>query len=138
MNDKKQQILIVDDHSDLRKLLRMTLEALDCDLHEADNGLKALSMMRVLKPDVVILDVMMPGGIDGYQVCQAIKADPSTSKTYVILLSARGQKTDIEEGERVRADCYMVKPFSPLEMIEKIMIINKPDYNDNYGCGIKK
>lgn len=114
------KILIVDDQSDIRKLLRMTLAMLDCELHEADNGLGALSMIRELHPDVVILDVMLPGGLDGYQICQAIKADPVTASSRIILLSARGQKSDIEEGHRVGADCYMVKPFSPLKLIEEI------------------
>ncbi|MDD5329946.1 MAG: response regulator [Sulfuricella sp.] len=121
----KLKILIVDDQSDLRKLLRMTLALIDCDVHEADSGLAAMATMRTLKPDVVILDVMLPGGIDGYQVCQAIKADPSTKKAFVLLLSARGQKSDKEEGRRVGADGYMVKPFSPLELIETIKTLCK-------------
>ncbi len=121
----KLKILIVDDQSDLRKLLRMTLALIDCDLHEADSGLGAMTMMRTLKPDVVILDVMLPGGIDGYQVCQAIKTDPVMKKAFVLLLSARGQKSDMEEGRRVGADGYMVKPFSPLELIETIKFMHK-------------
>ncbi|MGE5469496.1 MAG: response regulator [Bacteroidota bacterium] len=116
----KRQILIVDDQSDLRKLIRMTLEPLGCDLHEAENGLAALSLVRSVKPEVVILDAMMPGGVDGYQVCQAIKSDPQTRRIKVIMVTARGQKTDIEEGQRVMADCYLVKPFSPLRLIEEV------------------
>lgn len=117
----RKQILIVDDQSDLRKLLRMTLAVLDCDLYEADNGLAALSMTRALKPAVVILDVMMPGDLNGYQVCQAIKSDPLTRQAKVIMLSARGQQTDIEEGRRVMADSYIVKPFSPLKLVEEVL-----------------
>lgn len=116
----RKKILVVDDNAELRKLLRLTLQAIDCELHEADNGLAAIAMTRTLKPEVIILDVMMPGGIDGYQVCQAIKADPATRKTHVLLLSARGQKSDIEAGHRAGADGYMVKPFSPLELIKTI------------------
>jgi len=118
---ERKQILIVDDQSDLRKLLRMTLAVVDCDLYEADNGLAALSMIKALKPSVIILDVMLPGGINGYQVCQAIKADPQTCQTKVIMLSARGQQADIEEGRRVMADCYIVKPFSPLKLLEEVV-----------------
>ncbi len=117
----RKQILIVDDQSDLRKLLRMTLAVVDCDLYEADNGLAALSMTRALKPAVVILDVMMPGDLNGYQVCQAIKSDPLTRQAKVIMLSARGQQTDIEEGRRVMADSYIVKPFSPLKLVEEVL-----------------
>jgi len=116
----RRQILIVDDQSELRKLIRMTLEPLDCDLHEAETGLEALAKVRSLKPSVVILDVMLPGGIDGYQVCQAIKSDPQTQQTRVIMVTARGQKSDIEEGLRVMADCYLVKPFSPMQLVREV------------------
>lgn len=117
---QRRQILIVDDQSELRKLIRMTLEPLGCDLHEAETGMAALAMVRSLKPSVVILDVMLPGGVDGYQVCQAIKADPATRQTRVIMVTARGQQVDIEEGLRARADCYLVKPFSPLQLMQEV------------------
>lgn len=119
MNEKRR-ILIVEDQADLRKLLRLTLAVVDCELHEADSGQAALSLLKTLKPDTVILDIMLPGGIDGYQICRAIKADPATSRTFVILLSARGQKSDIEEGRRAGADCYLLKPFSPLELVKTV------------------
>lgn len=116
----KRLILIVEDQSELRKLIRMTLAPLDCELHEAETGLDALAKVRSLRPAVVILDVMLPGGIDGYQVCQAIKSDPQTRLTRVIMVTARGQKSDIEEGRRVMADCYLVKPFSPMQLIREV------------------
>lgn len=119
MSDKRL-ILIVDDQSELRKLIRMTLAPLDCELHEAETGLEAMVKVRSLRPAVVVLDVMLPGGIDGYQVCQAIKSDPQTCHTRVIMVTACGQKTDIEEGQRVMADCYLVKPFSPLQLIKEV------------------
>lgn len=119
MNQRKR-ILIVEDQSDLRRLLRMTLEMVECEVHEADNGPQGLSMAMAVKPDIVILDVMLPGGIDGCQICRMIKKDPATRNTYVILLSARNQKTDIEAGLAAGADRYMSKPFSPLELVEAI------------------
>lgn len=115
-----RRILIVDDQSDLRKLIRLALEPLGCELHEVANGMDALAAVRSLKPEVVILDVMLPGGIDGYQVCQAIKQDPLTRSIKVIMLSARGQKSDVEEGYRVQADRYIVKPFSPLDLLGEL------------------
>lgn len=114
------RILIVEDQSDVRRLLRMTLAPLGWDVHETGNGAEAMRITAELHPDVVILDVMLPGEIDGYRVCQAIKAAPDTAGAYVIILSARGQRQDIEEGRRVHADHYMVKPFSPQELIEVI------------------
>lgn len=112
----KKRILIVDDQGELRKLVRMTLEFGDYELHEAEDGQRALDLSKAIKPDLVILDVMMPGEIDGFQTCEALKKDDNAP--YVLLLTARGQKSDIEEGERVGADTYLVKPFSPLELID--------------------
>lgn len=114
----KKRILIVDDQGELRKLVRMTLDFGDYELHEAENGQRALELAKVVQPDLVILDVMMPGDVDGYQVCEILKQDSSEKNPYVILLTARGQKRDLEEGERVGADNYLVKPFSPLELID--------------------
>jgi DNA-binding response OmpR family regulator len=98
----------------------MTLDFGDYELDEAEDGDRALKLANVIHPDLVILDVMMPGGIDGYQVCEKLKQRTSGSVPYVILLTARGQKDDLEEGKRVGADSYLVKPFSPLELINKV------------------
>jgi two-component system phosphate regulon response regulator PhoB len=116
----KKIILIVDDQGELRKLVRMTLEFGDYELHEAENGQRALELSKVIQPDLVILDVMMPGDINGYQVCEKLKQGQNEKVPYVLLLTARGQKSDVEEGERVGADNYLVKPFSPLELIDNV------------------
>jgi DNA-binding response OmpR family regulator len=116
----KKIILIVDDQGELRKLVRMTLEFGDYELHEAENGQRALEISKVIQPDLVILDVMMPGDINGYQVCEKLKQGQNKKVPYVLLLTARGQKSDIEVGERVGADNYLVKPFSPLELIDNV------------------
>ena len=113
-------VLIVDDQDELRKLIRMTLDFGDYELHEAENGHRALELAKVLQPDLVILDVMMPGEFDGYQVCERLKQDSKNKNPYVMLLTARGQKSDFEEGKRVGADSYLVKPFSPLELIVNV------------------
>ena len=116
----KKIILIVDDQGELRKLVRMTLEFGDYELHEAENGQRALELSKVVQPDLVIFDVMMPGDINGYQVCEKLKQGQNEKVPYVLLLTARGQKSDVEEGERVGADNYLVKPFSPLELIDNV------------------
>jgi DNA-binding response OmpR family regulator len=117
---RKKRILIVDDQGELRKLVRMTLDFGDYELHEAENGQRALELTKVIQPDLIILDVMMPGEFDGYQVCEKLKQVSSEKIPYVILLTARGQKTDREEGARVGADDYLIKPFSPLELIDNV------------------
>ena len=116
----KKIILIVDDQGELRKLVRMTLECDDYELHEAKNGQQALELATLMQPDLVILDVMMPGEFDGYQVCNKLKEDGSDKIPYVILLTAKGQMTDLKEGIRAGADNYLVKPFSPLELIKYV------------------
>ncbi|MFN5048008.1 response regulator transcription factor [Roseateles sp.] len=113
-------VLIVDDHADIRRLIRMTLEFEDYQIHEAVDGESALQLAAVLRPDVVLLDVMMPGSMDGLEVCARLKAEPRYAGMQVVLLSARGQARDREAGLRAGADAYMVKPFSPLQLIEHL------------------
>ncbi len=115
-----KRVLIVEDQADIRKLIRMTLEFEDYEIHEAADGSFGLRMASAVKPDLVLLDVMMPGDMDGLQVCQAIKQNPALAGMKVVLLTARGQARDREAGEKVGADEYLVKPFSPLQLIETI------------------
>lgn len=114
------RILIVDDHAELRKLVRMTLEFEDYVLAEAQDGQGALDAVATHKPDVVILDVMMPGGLSGYDVCSRIKSDARAHDTKVILLTARGQQADRARGRDAGADRYLIKPFSPLELLDSV------------------
>jgi two-component system phosphate regulon response regulator PhoB len=107
-----KKVLIVEDNVDLRALVRMTLELEDFELHEAKDGQVGLDMAKSIKPDLVVLDVMMPE-LDGLQVCRGIRADASLKHTRVMLLSARGQIEDHRLGFAAGADRYLVKPFSP-------------------------
>ena len=115
-----KRILIVEDHADIRKLIRMTLEYAEYELDEAADGGLGLRLAQLAKPDLVLLDVMMPGELDGLQVCRRIKADPRLAGTRVVLLTARGQVKDREAGLAAGADAYLVKPFSPLQLIETV------------------
>ena len=115
-----KRVLIVEDQSDIRKLIRMTLEFEDYEIHEATDGSFGLRMASAVKPDVILLDVMMPGELDGLQVCQRVKADPALAGTRVVLLTARGQVRDREAGTAAGADEYLVKPFSPLQLIDTL------------------
>jgi DNA-binding response OmpR family regulator len=114
------RILIVEDQPDICKLIRMTLEFGEFEIHEAHDGETGLNMARAIMPHVMLLDVMMPGLLDGYQVCARIKQDPVLSKIQVVMLTARGQATDLAAGEAAGANAYLVKPFSPLELIERV------------------
>jgi DNA-binding response OmpR family regulator len=113
-------ILVAEDQEDIRQLIMMTLEFGDYTLHEADNGPDAWRQVQNIRPRLVLLDIMMPGGLDGYQICEKIKQDDLLSKTKVILLTARGQQSDRAYGLKMGCDAYLVKPFSPLELIDTV------------------
>lgn len=115
-----RKILIVEDHMDIRKLLKMTLEFDDFEIHEAATGDAGWQLARELQPDIVLLDVMMPGTLNGLDVCRRIKADPLTRHTKVIMLTARVQAADREAGAAAGADDYLMKPFSTLQVLETI------------------
>jgi CheY-like chemotaxis protein len=78
-----------------------------------------MAQMREGSPEVVLLDVMMPG-LDGWQVCERIRADPALADTPVVFLSARAQESDLARGAEVGADAYVTKPFDPLALIELV------------------
>lgn len=112
------KILIVDDNLQMRNLLRMTFSTHSAyQLFQAQNGTEALEIVRTEKPDIIFLDVMMPGELDGLGVCKAIKASEFKA-CFVVLLSAKGQKADIELGLESGADKYLTKPFSPIALLE--------------------
>jgi DNA-binding response OmpR family regulator len=113
------KVLIVDDQIDIRRMMHIALGD-NFELLEAADGVTALDLLRQHKPDVVLLDVMMPGEIDGLQVLQAIRADPQTMDMRVIMVSAKGQVSDYELGMHMGANAYFVKPFSPLQLVAAI------------------
>jgi CheY-like chemotaxis protein len=115
-----KRILIIEDHADIRRLIRMTLEFEDHEIHEAANADEGLEAVRQLRPHLLLLDVMMPGRMDGLDLCRLVKSDPSLGMPLVVLLTARGQRQDIEAGMKAGADAYLLKPFSPLKLIETI------------------
>ena len=114
------RVLVVDDQPDIRKLVRMTLSIGDFSVYEADTGMSALAMASNIKPKIILMDVMMPGEIDGLEACLRVKADPELADTAVIMVTARVQQADIEVGKAAGADAYLAKPFSPLQLIDTI------------------
>jgi CheY-like chemotaxis protein len=116
------RILIVDDQPDIRKLIALTLQHLDnAEIFEADNGGDGLRLALEIKPNLMLLDIMMPGSLDGYQVCEKVKKDPVLGKhTKVILLTARAQQNDLARGAQAGSDAYLTKPFSPLKLLDLV------------------
>ncbi|MHB1375129.1 MAG: response regulator transcription factor [Thauera sp.] len=113
-------ILVIEDQPEIRKLICMTMDYDGFEVHEADNGDSGLKMIKALRPGVVLLDVMMPGLLDGFQVCEQVRADPEIAATPIVMLTARGQQSDIEAGRRAGCTDYLTKPFSPLQLIETV------------------
>lgn len=109
-------ILIVDDQPDIRRLLQVTLSK-SYNIVQAEDGMTAMEAVRQHRPKIILLDVMMPGEMDGLQVLEKIKGDPQTRNILVAILSARGQTTDQEDARKRGADAYFVKPFSPLHVV---------------------
>ena len=118
------KILVSDDEKALRLLIRGTLEIGDYHILEADNGIDAWEMAIKERPDLIILDVMMPG-MSGYEVCKRIKTNPDISETKVLILTAKGQQSDEEAAWEALADFYLAKPFSPMELLSMVEEIFK-------------
>lgn len=115
----KQILLVVDDNADIRRLLQLTLGR-RFEVIEAVNGTTAWASMHHHRPRAVILDVEMPGEMDGFQLCRKIRQDPLLKDMYVILVTARSRAADIACGKECGADDYIIKPYSPLQLLEMI------------------
>jgi two-component system, OmpR family, alkaline phosphatase synthesis response regulator PhoP len=114
-----KRVLVVEDQRDLASLLAHNLRHEGLDVRTVENGSDALPSVRSWQPDLVILDLMLPG-MDGLVVCQAMRADPAIARTPVIMLTARGDEADRVSGLELGADDYVTKPFSPKELVARV------------------
>jgi len=119
---EKPLILIADDEEDVRDLVGMNLRRAGFEIEEAVDGLEALSKASRLKPDAIVLDVMMPGR-DGIRVCQELRQEDDTRNIPIIMLTARGQTQDRIAGFEKGADDYVGKPFSPKELVLRVQAL---------------
>jgi len=117
--DSKGTILVVDDNPDNVEILRAFLESRGYAVAQAPDGRTALARMDQVRPELVLLDVMMPG-MDGWQVCRAIKGHPELGGTRVVMVTAKGAFEDKFEGLRSGADDYVVKPVDFKDLLEKV------------------
>ena len=115
----KQSILVIDDEKDIQKLIQYNLEKEGYTVLLAGTGEAGLELVKTRRPDLVILDLMLPT-IDGYKVCRMLKFDEKYKKIAVIMFTARAQKSDEKLGFEVGADAYMTKPFEPNALLNKI------------------
>lgn len=117
--DEKPKVLLADDDAALRRLVGTTLGSSDFTLLHAADGDEALDVARREHPALILLDINMPRR-NGFEVCRALKDDPNTASIKVVMLTARANQADREQGRQVGADDYFVKPFSPLQLLDKV------------------
>ncbi|WP_342304158.1 response regulator [Methanolobus sp. ZRKC5] len=122
MSDIRQKILIVDDEMDALLALKVALEAEGYNIVEAKDGYEAIEKVHSEIPDVILLDLMIPG-IDGFEVCRQLKSDATYNHIPVIMLTARGEVDDKVEGIELGADDYVTKPFNLKELKARIKMI---------------
>ena len=115
----KRKILLADDDPGLRRLVGTTLGTEDFDLYHAADGDEAINVAREQLPVLILLDVNMPKK-NGFEVCRILKADPDTSSIKVVMLTARGNEADRAQGREAGADEYFIKPFSPVQLLDKV------------------
>ena len=118
----KGTILIIDDEKDLLELVRYNLEKDGFDVIVASDGASGLEIAQRHRPDLIVLDIMMPG-MDGLEVCRQLRADARTNRIPVIMLTARATEADRIVGLEMGADDYVIKPFSPRELVARVKAV---------------
>ncbi|MFY7864079.1 response regulator transcription factor [Roseateles sp.] len=121
----KAKILVVEDHADIRRLIRWALEDTGHALFEAPNGTLGLEMARTVQPDLVYLDLMMPGGLDGIEVCAQIRRDPALAHTLVVMLTADAAQQTKAKSLAAGVNFFLPKPFSPAKLLELTEVLLK-------------
>ncbi len=119
-SEKIYKILIIEDEPDIMELVEVMLSSDETyQLLKATDGQKGLELAISEKPDLVLLDIMLPK-LNGYEICRSLKGNLETAHILVVMLTAFGQKREIEEGYKVKADDYIVKPFEPLKLRQRV------------------
>ena len=113
------RVLVIEDSASVRRLIEVCLRVLDVELSAAEDGIKGLSVARDIKPDVIVLDVGLPG-MDGWEVLRHLRAGEDTRSIRVLVLTAHAQPEVAEQAAQGGADDFMTKPFRPMELRERI------------------
>ncbi|HDQ72842.1 MAG TPA: response regulator [Chloroflexi bacterium] len=118
-DNHKPKVLVAEDERDIRELIGFTLRFAGLDVTLTKNGVEAVEQAPVLKPDLIMLDVRMPK-MTGYEACRTLKDNPDTCQIPIVILSAKGQEGEIQEGIESGADHYIVKPFAPDDLTRRV------------------
>ncbi len=113
------KILVVDDEIHIVKIIAYKMRGAGYEVVSARDGVEALDVVKASRPDLILLDVMMPR-MDGFQTLEALKADPATRDIPVFLLTVKSKEVDRQKGYEIGADDYLTKPFSPNKLLERI------------------
>ena len=116
------KVLVVDDQPNIRRLVEVALGS-SFSIVQASNAQEAMAAIREHAPSLVVLDIMLPGGVDGLGILDAIRASPQTRAIKVMLMSAKGQASDVQEGIGRGADDYIVKPFLPSVLASRVKLL---------------
>jgi two-component system alkaline phosphatase synthesis response regulator PhoP len=127
-------ILIVDDEPSIAELIEFNLQKAGYHVLKADNGISALQLVRTDKPDLIILDLMIPG-IDGMEVCRRLKGQQHTAGIPIIMLTAKNEEVDKIVGLELGADDYMTKPFSTRELVARVKAVLRRSYKESIHDG---
>jgi two-component system alkaline phosphatase synthesis response regulator PhoP len=131
----KPKILVIEDEPDILEVLQYNLEREGHKVIACRNGEQGLSRIRTDNPDLVILDLMLPG-MDGVEVCRQVKSDPVTRGIPIIMVTAKGEESDIVLGLGIGADDYLSKPFSPRELVARVkVVLRRGALRDESGAG---
>ncbi|MCW8129878.1 MAG: response regulator [Planctomycetota bacterium] len=118
----KENILVVEDEEDIQELVRYNLAKEGYPVNTVDSGEEGLKQARAKRPDLIILDLMLPG-MDGLEVCKLLKNEPKTQHIPIVMLTAKGEESDVVSGLELGADDYITKPFSPKVLIARIRAV---------------
>lgn len=113
------KLLIVDDNSDFRQIIRQSLTKAGYEVVEAGDGRQTLDLVRTAKPDLILLDILMPG-TDGYELCRQLKTNPTTSQIPIMVLTALGDPLAQHKAQQAGADEYVAKPVSTQELQDRV------------------
>jgi two-component system alkaline phosphatase synthesis response regulator PhoP len=135
MKDKKQyKILVVDDEKDIQEFIEYNLKKEGYEVFLANNGVEAIEAAKRIKPDLILMDVMMPQ-MDGIQACQQIKSNPSLNKIFIVFLTARAEEYSELAGFDAGADDYIAKPIKPKLLLTRLSAILRRKENNNNDSG---
>src|SRR5205823_7083197 len=129
-----KKILAVDDERHIVRLVEVNLQRAGYDVVTAYDGKEALEKVKTENPDLVVLDVMMPY-MDGFEVLRNLQADPTTAEIPVIMLTAKAQDADVFRGWQSGVDCYLTKPFNPMELLTFVKRIFDSQFQHVEGSG---